>query len=199
MIKIKGINKSKPYKIFLDYYNLALSKEQHDIEAVSISSFNKSLNEVQSRYVNLKYILDDEWIFFSNYKSKKADSFKEHAQISALFYWSNINTQIRIKALIKKTSKEFSDKHFFERCNKKNAIAISSRQSESVSSYKEVIKNYELALNNKSSFTLRPNYWGGYSFVPYYFEFWEGHKSRINKRNVFEKFDDSWEHSLLQP
>ena len=44
-----------------------------------------------------------------------------------------------------------------------------------------------------------PDYWGGYSFVPYYFEFWEGHQSRINKREVFEKIDNVWKHFILQP
>ena len=44
-----------------------------------------------------------------------------------------------------------------------------------------------------------PDYWGGYSFTPYYFEFWEGHESRLNKREVYEKSDDSWKHLILQP
>ena len=199
MIKIIEVNKSKPYKVFQNYYNLAMDKDQHNIEAISISSFNKSLNEVQSRYVNLKYILGDEWIFFSNYKSEKAESFHKHNQVSALFYWSEINTQIRIKALIKKTNKEFSDKHFLNRSNEKNALAISSSQSERINSYQDVIKNYQTILNEKTSLSVRPDYWGGYSFIPYYFEFWEGHQSRLNKREVFIQNNNEWESFILQP
>ena len=44
-----------------------------------------------------------------------------------------------------------------------------------------------------------PNNWGGFSCKPYYFEFWEGHESRINKREVFDKIDGIWKHSFLQP
>ena len=44
-----------------------------------------------------------------------------------------------------------------------------------------------------------PKYWGGYSFTPYYFEFWEGHESRINKRVVFDKIDGLWKKLYLQP
>ena len=44
-----------------------------------------------------------------------------------------------------------------------------------------------------------PEFWGGYSFTPYYFEFWEGHESRLNKREAYEKSDDSWKHLILQP
>ena len=44
-----------------------------------------------------------------------------------------------------------------------------------------------------------PEYWGGFSFTPYYFEFWEGHESRLNKRNVYEIGAEGWGHSILQP
>ena len=44
-----------------------------------------------------------------------------------------------------------------------------------------------------------PDFWGGYSFTPYYFEFWEGHESRLNKREVYKKSDDIWKHFILQP
>ena len=44
-----------------------------------------------------------------------------------------------------------------------------------------------------------PDYWGGFSFKPYYFEFWEGHEDRINKRKVFEKTDSGWNEFFLEP
>ena len=47
--------------------------------------------------------------------------------------------------------------------------------------------------------TARPNFWGGYSFTPYYFEFWQGHENRLNKRHVFEQQDDEWIERFLQP
>ena len=82
--------------------------------------------------VNLKYIIDDEWIFFSNYNSLKAQNFLNHDQISALFYWDSINVQIRIKAKIFKTLSKFSDEHFEKRNIKKNALSISSMQSQPI-------------------------------------------------------------------
>ena len=45
----------------------------------------------------------------------------------------------------------------------------------------------------------RPEYWGGYSFVPYYFEFWEGNENRLNKRHVFSMEEGAWKETLLQP
>ena len=90
--------------------------------------------------------------------------------------------QIRIKAEIYKTAIDFSDKHFANRLIHKNALAISSKQSEVIKSYKQVCINYENQLSNSDDLFKRPEFWGGYSFIPYYFEFWEGHESTPNKR-----------------
>ena len=63
MINFKNINKEVPYRLFKENYDMALSKGQKSIEAFSISSYNTKLNEVSSRYVNLKYVINDEFIF----------------------------------------------------------------------------------------------------------------------------------------
>ena len=113
-------------------------------------------------------------------------------------FWDSINVQIRIKAVIKKTLHEYNQKYFSDRSEKKNALAISSNQSKSIDSYIQVEKNYKRSLKN-DDLKKCPDYWGGFSFTPYYFEFWEGHESRINKREVFDKIDGTWKQSFLQP
>ena len=103
-----------------------------------------------------------------------------------------------MKAKINKTLREFNLKYFSERDEKKNALAISSSQSKKISSYDKVYENYNQSLNNDNLKDC-PEYWGGYSFTPYYFEFWEGHKSRLNKRKVYEMKNGDWDHCILQP
>ena len=198
MIKFNNLNQEMPYQLLKEKYDEGTDAGQKGIEAISISSYNKEVNEVDSRYVNLKFISNDEFIFFSNYDSSKASAFNSFNQIAALLYWSNINVQIRMKAQIKKTSKEFNQKYFFDRSEDKNALAISSNQSKLIESYSQVKENYIRSLKN-DDLKKCPEYWGGYSFTPYYFEFWEGHGSRINKREIFEKIDDVWKNSFLQP
>tara|TARA_B100000963_G_scaffold335212_1_gene329135 strand:+ start:2464 stop:3060 length:597 start_codon:yes stop_codon:yes gene_type:complete len=198
MIKFNNLNQEIPYQLFKEKYDEAIDAGQKGIEAISISSYNKQVSEIDSRYVNLKFITNDEFIFFSNYSSSKASSFNSHNQIAALLYWSSINIQIRMKAQIKKTSKEFNQKYFFERSKEKNALAISSNQSKPIDSYNQVKENFNKSLE-RDDLKKCPEYWGGYSFIPYYFEFWEGHESRINKREVFEKNDAVWRHQFLQP
>ena len=199
MIKIKDLDKGAPYVLCKKFYQLAISNDQKSTEVVAISSLNKNNKEIESRYVNLKYIQNDEWIFFSNYNSNKANDFKNNNYIGALFYWDSINLQIRIKATINKTSESFSDSHFYKRSNEKNALAISSDQSRIIESYKIVKSKYKRVLSDKELIRKRPTYWGGYSFTPYYFEFWKGHENRLNKREVYEKIDDNWKHLILQP
>jgi len=198
MIKFNNLNQGIPYLLFESKYNKALDAGQNFIEAISISSFNSKINEVDSRYVNLKFITNDEFIFFSNYESPKAAAFDSNNQIAALVHWPCTNVQIRMKAKIKKTSKEFNQKYFFDRSNKKNALAISSHQSKQIDSYNQVTKNFNKSLKN-DDLNVCPEYWGGFSFTPYYFEFWEGHKLRINKREAYNKIDGVWKRLLLQP
>jgi len=199
MIDLLNIVSDIPHSKFLDLYQKALKEKQRGIEAIAISSYDKSSNEVESRFVNLKYISGNEWIFFSNYLSPKAMQFESHDQISALFYWGTINSQVRLKAKINKTSIEFSDNHFQSRSKEKNALAISSNQSRPIDSFGSVKENFHTTLASMNSDSQRPEYWGGYSFIPYYFEFWEGHENRLNKRHVFSMEDGSWRESLLQP
>lgn len=198
MIEIKNINTTEPYSKFLKFYNQALKANQSNIEAIAISSFNKSMQEVESRFVNIKYILNNEWIFFTNYSSKKSQDFTGHKQISSLFFWHTINVQIRMKAVIKKTQIDFNQIHFNKRTKEKNALAVSSKQSQKIDTYEEVKNNFNSVLE-KQNFDNCPEYWGGYSFVPYYFEFWEGHETRINKRNVYELINGNWRNYILQP
>ena len=199
MIEFIDIISDPPYLKFQNLFNKALDNGQTEMEALSVSSYNLSKNEVESRYVNLKYIQGNEWIFFTNYFSPKADQFQSHDQISVLMYWAATNTQIRIQAKIKKTSDNFSDAHFHNRSKEKNALAISSQQSQPIDSFDQVNKKYHSILTSMTSVTPRPSYWGGFSFTPYYFEFWEGHENRLNQRHVFEILDGAWQEKFLQP
>ena len=198
MIIFKNLNQETPYLLLKKKYDAAINAGQKSIEAISISSFNNEVGEVDSRYVNLKFITNDEFIFFSNYESPKASAFNSHSQIAALLYWPSINVQIRMKAKIKKTSNEYNQKYFFDRSKEKNALAISSNQSNPIGSYKRVKENYNESLKN-DDLKKCPEYWGGYSFKPYEIEFWEGNEYRLNKRNLYTKDNAIWNHFILEP
>ncbi len=198
MIDLSNISKDLPHSRFLVEYKRALELDQVNIEAVCISSVD-SQNKPHSRYVNLKFVNDNEWIFFSNYESPKSLQFENNNSIAALFFWPKTNVQIRIKAKIARTEMSFSDEYFYNRSRQKNALAIISRQSKTLDSYNSFVDKYNKTLERNKDLDKRPDYWGGFSFRPHYFEFWEGNKNRLNKREVYNLENGLWERDYLQP
>lgn len=198
MIQFQNLCNEIPYVRFKKEYEKAVAKNQNIVEAICISSFSKVHNEVDSRFVNLKIIDDKDFIFFTNYSSPKSMQFKSHNQISAVIFWSNTNVQIRMKAQIEKISEEFSNEYFKQRSSEKNALAISSSQSFEAESYDQIKSNYQKTLETIDT-SIRPMYWGGFSFRPYYFEFWEGHEQRLNIRQSYLLEKNNWIESILQP
>ncbi len=198
MIEFNNINQEPPYLLFKKKYDEAIDAGQKAIEAISISSYNKEMQEVDSRYVNLKFVNNNEFIFFTNYNSPKSIAFISHNQISALIYWSSINVQIRMKARIQKTSDEYNQEYFKHRSTDKNALAISSNQSSPIPSFDQVIKKYN-KIKKDRDLKICPQYWGGFSFSPFEIEFWEGNASRLNKRDFYKLNDNIWHHSILEP
>ena len=198
MINFINSSSQEPYKKLIKLYKKAEKANQSSIDALYVSSYSQTLKEVDSRLVNLKIVDDKDFIFFSNYNSKKSIQFNEHSQISAVIYWNTINIQIRMKSIIKKTFSDFNKEYFAKRSMHKNALAISSHQSKPINSYSQVKENYNKSLKN-DDLKKCPEFWGGYAFTPYYFEFWEGREARLNKRKVYEKSDDAWKYLILQP
>ncbi len=201
LIDFSGIEKSDPYSLFQSFFEKALLFGQKNPDAICISTYDEKTKEISSRYVNLKYIKKNRWYFFSNYTSDKAKDIMRNNQVSLVLFWPEIFTQVRLKAKIFKASEAESDKHFQSRSMEKNALAISSNQSNRIEAFDIVKKNFEHTKNiiQKKEHYDRPKYWGGYYFIPYYFEFWEGHQNRINKRTVFRNIEDSWEKYFLEP
>lgn len=198
MISFKNNNKSKPFIWIRNLYKKALNSNQQNIEAISIASYNKHLNEVNSRYVNLKIVDDKNFIFFTNYNSPKSLEFRSHEQISAVIFWPAISTQIRMKARIKKTPIDYNNTYFKSRDKGKNILAISSNQSKVIESYDKVKEKYKkIELGNE--LLKCPEYWGGFTFTPYEIEFWKGERNRLNKRDFFRKNKKNWKHYILEP
>jgi len=198
MVKFKNLQKEDPYIMFKDRYDTALKSGQKNIEAMVISSYDTNCMEVNSRCVNLKFIDGNKFIFFSNYNSPKSIAFRSHQQISALFYWPSTNNQIRIKAKINRTSDDYNRQYFKKRSKNKNALAISSNQSQRIKSYDYVVKKYN-EVKNTHDLQKCPDFWGGFSFIPYYFEFWEGNDSRLNRRDVYKMINGKWENFIIEP
>ena len=198
MVEIINSPKDIPYVRFNEEYIQAINLNQEMIQAMCISSYSEKNKEVNSRFVNLKFVNGKDFIFFSNYESVKAEEFKDNDKVSVVFYWNKTDTQIRIRGRISQTSREYNQRYFASRSLDKNALAISSRQSKPIDSYDEIISKYDF-IKSTTDLTECPKYWGGFQIRPHYFEFWKGHKSRLNKRDSYKLNQSDWIHSFLEP
>ena len=198
MINFIRCSNEEPYLRFRKEYEIAKNTNQRMIQAMCVSSVSRQTSEVNSRFVNLKFIDGKDLIFFSNYESTKSKEFSEHNQIAAIFYWNRTDTQIRIKGQISITSRDYNLEYFSSRNPNKNALAISSDQSKQIESFDEVIKRFELA-KSQEDLTRCPEYWGGFKIMPHYFEFWKGDESRLNRRDVYKIKNGKWEKIIIQP
>ena len=198
MITFTNLPQTLPYQLFHEHYLEATAAEQPHRHAAAISSYDPSKSLVDSRFVNIKYVDGEDWLFFTNYNSPKANAFSQHKQICALFFWPRTYTQVRIHANIEKVSTQRSDDHFRGRAQPKNALAISSQQSQTVDSIETVIDKYNRVLS-EADLLKRPDYWGGYAFRPHYFEFWKGSEYRLNHRRAFSRHSDGWNEAVLEP
>lgn len=198
MIDFKSDKYNRPLNKFKDIYIESKNAGQKNIEALCLSTCGRD-QRPSSRLINIKYITENSLIFFSNYDSKKAKDIQHNNNISGIFFWNNINIQIRLEGIINKIDSTESDEHFSQRSLEKNILAISSAQSNIIKSYDEVLKKYNNIKDNKHALTQRPSYWGGYEIKPNYFEFWYGHKNRLNKRVSYIYEDDEWNKFYLEP
>ena len=162
------------------------NKHKHSLSEQFVRSLSKGSNGINSRGLKLQKV------------ETKTRRITDETEIKPRLTRNSINTQIRMRANIKQTSKEFNDNYFFSRSPKKNALAISSKQSNKIDSYERVEERYKETESGKD-LNKCPTYWGGFVFRPYYFEFWEGHDNRLNKRKVYELQNQKWVEYFLQP
>jgi len=199
-MEFKNLPQSSPFSNFQDYYLKAEEHGEKFIEAGCISSVDNK-NKPHSRFVNFKYFFEDSLIFFSSYKSKKADNFSANNNICINFWWPSIETQVRIEGTISKCEEKFSNEHFFGRDAGKNIAAMVSNQSEEIESYELLKEKYEVIRQKVDSGEIverRPDNWGGYQIKVDYFEFWEANQARLNYRECYKKESDTWKKFFLQ-
>lgn len=155
------------------------------------------------RVVYLRALEDDgRLVFFTNYDSEKAHHIAETGKASALFFWPMSERQVRIKGQVSKAPAELSDAYFAGRPRDSQIGAWASHQSSIIASRKEMDQRFDemrRRFANEAEIP-RPAFWGGYIISPVEYEFWEGRKSRLHDRVVYEKGEtENWRIKRLSP
>jgi pyridoxamine 5'-phosphate oxidase len=143
-------------------------------------------NTPSSRMVLLKGVDNGEFIFYTNYLSRKGKQLENNPSISALFYWPELERQVIIEGLVKKCGSTESDAYFQSRPWKSRIGAIISPQSQPIKNRSYIKKAFLLeATKHRPDFVPRPQHWGGYRIMPNRIEFWQGRSNRLHDRVVF--------------
>ena len=174
-----------PIFLFKDWLSQAEKKEIRDPNAMQLATVAK--NGMPSvRTVLLKDIINGEFIFYTNYESRKSNEINETAKGAICFYWKSLNRQIRLTGSIKKVSKEVSDEYYNSRSRGSRIGAWASQQSRELESREILMNKVKLFESKYNDDIPRPNFWGGFALKPVEFEFWQDGDFRLHDRFILK-------------
>ena len=157
-------------------------------------------NRPSARIVLLKGFSEEGFIFYSNYKSRKAREMEENPWVSAVLHWESLGYQVRIEGKIEKIPTEVSDRYFSTRPRGSQLSTWASDQSREIHSEKFLEREMEKYRERYEGKPVpRPSNWGGYRIVPSLFEFWRDGKDRLHERIVYEWINETWKRKILAP
>jgi pyridoxamine 5'-phosphate oxidase len=188
-----------PFLQFTRWWKEAVGSDITEVNAMTLATCNKE-GMPSARTVLLKDYDKSGFVFFSNYESRKAKDIDENPQASLLFFWKELERQVRIEGRIEKVDATESDSYFHSRPEGSRIGAWASPQSRVVRSrdvIEEDVRRYQAAFEQAP--IPRPPHWGGYRVIPVHIEFWQGRPSRLHDRILYSIEADSWKISRLAP
>ena len=188
-----------PVDQFAKWFDEAMKAEVFEANAMSVATVGAD-GKPSSRIVLIKQYDQRGFTWYTNYESQKGRQLAQNPHAALLFFWRELERQVRIEGRVEKTSAEDSDTYFYSRPVKSQLAAVASQQSEHIASRAEMEANFAAVEAASGGQPRRPPHWGGYRLVPERVEFWQGRRSRFHDRIVFTlQADGSWKKERLQP
>lgn len=188
-----------PLKQFANWMDRAINSGIKEPTAMALSTVGKNL-QPSIRMVLLKEIKEGGFIFYTNYESRKGHQISENHFGSLLFFWPELERQIRIEGRIEKTSQEISEEYYLTRSARRRIGAWASPQSQEIPDRKFLEdKQTEFEMKFSGNPIQRPDNWGGYLLIPYIIEFWQGRPNRLHDRIEYYMDDNDWKIRRLAP
>lgn len=187
-----------PFIQFDAWFKMALEANLPDANAMTLATVNAK-GKPTARILLLKDYSDDGYCFFTNYESKKGEDLKQNPYAAMVFFWPQLEKQIRIEGRIEKLKSEYSDQYFMARPVGSRRAAAVSPQSSILKDRTELEQAIEKHKKKHGETFRRPDFWGGYHLIPEKFEFWQGRESRLNDRIEYVLNDGNWIFHRLAP
>ena len=154
---------------------------------------------IRQRFVLLKGVSEDGFVFFTNYNSDKAAALAQNDRSSMLFPWNELDRQVSVSGKVEKIAESESDAYFAARPRASQIAAWTSQQSQPIASRGALEAQYQATLEQFDGGDVpRPPHWGGFRLVPERIEFWQGGEDRLHDRFVYQ-CTNGWSRLRLQP
>lgn len=191
--------KKDPVQQFQQWWDDAVAAEIEEPNAMTLAT--TSMDAVPSaRIVLMKDFSVQGFVFFTNYNSYKGRQLSENPKACLLFFWKELERQVRITGLVVKLDAKESDAYFLSRPEASQLGAWASPQSQVIENRKWLDEQFQKKEKELKGSLQRPPHWGGYVVKPVIIEFWQGRPNRLHDRIQYTLQDDgSWIIERLAP
>lgn len=187
-----------PLAFFGKWFADAEASKVNEVNAMTLATVDAE-GKPHARIVLLKGLDSKGFVFFTNYNSAKGHDLEESSFASIVFFWPELERQVRIEGITEKVEAGESDAYFNSRPAGSRIGAWSSPQSRIISSREVLDENYKMYEDKFKESIPRPHHWGGYRVIPHRIEFWQGRSSRMHDRILFVYESEQWRKFRLAP
>lgn len=187
-----------PFQQFGIWWQEAVAAQIDEVNAMTLAT--ASADGIPSaRIVLLKDYNQEGFIFFSNYESFKGKQLTENPRACLVFFWKELERQVRITGLVESISPADSDTYFQSRPLDSRIGAVTSPQSHVIESREWLQEKFTENKTRLGENVVRPDYWGGYIVRPVIMEFWQGRPNRLHDRLQYNMVENNWKIERLAP
>jgi pyridoxamine 5'-phosphate oxidase len=202
-IALEGLDENTidrdPIKQFQMWFNDAIAAKLPLPEAMTLATATPD-GRPSARMVLLKQVDHEGFVFYTNYRSAKAEQLDANPYAALVFYWAQLDRQVRVEGSVVKTSTQESSEYFNTRPRESQIGAWASDQSQAILS-REVLEQraQELETIYRDRQVERPEHWGGYRVRPERIEFWKSRIGRLHDRIRYQRSATGWTITRLAP
>lgn len=190
---------AEPVIFFQKWLEEAVAAQVDEANAMTLATAGAD-GQPHARIVLLKGVQEDGFVFFTNYESNKGRQLEANHRAALLFFWKELERQVRIEGRVQVLDEKSSDAYYHSRPMGSQIGAWASPQSQVIPDrafLESRVAEATATFHDKP--IRRPHFWGGYLLLPESIEFWQGRPSRLHDRILYVKENEGWQKFRLAP